>query len=91
MMKGCRFGTKIINCDKNFTSVLTDEGLCCSFNSIHPKLMFNNFEESDHVEKSAGDEIDFMTWTPEGGYDIREKGQHYPNPVPGMGHHKLLE
>lgn len=84
MMKMCRFGTKIINCDHNFTSVLTDEGLCCTFNAIYPKLLFNNFEESDHVD-SNDDNIDYMTWSPESGYNNNKKDKRkpYPNPVPG--------
>ena len=78
----CRFGTKIIDCDLNFTGVLTDEGLCCVFNAIHPKLMFNNFEEKDHVDDAATD-VDYMTWSPEKGFDKNDKRHAYPNPVPG--------
>lgn len=83
MIKMCRFGTKrIIDCDLNFTSILTDEGLCCAFNTIHPKLMFNNFEEGDHVNSKA-DIVDYMTWSPESGYDKSDRKYAYPNPVPG--------
>lgn len=83
MMKMCRFGTKIIDCELNFTGVLTDEGLCCVFNAIHPKLMFNSFEEKEHVDEGAAFDIDYMTWSPESGFDKNDKRKAYPNPVPG--------
>lgn len=83
MLKICRFGTKIINCDVNFTSVLTDEGLCCSFNTIHPMLMFKNFDVSVHVDANT-DDIDYMNWSPEDGFDMNDKRSYYPNPVPGI-------
>lgn len=81
MMKMCRFGTKMIKCEKNFTSVLTDEGLCCTFNGLHPKLMFNNFDESDHIDEEV-DNIDYTTWSPEGGF-VKDGQYPFPNPVPG--------
>lgn len=31
MIKLCKFGMQKIDCDKSFSSVLTDEGLCCEF------------------------------------------------------------
>lgn len=89
MMKMCRFGTKIISCEQNFTSVLTDEGLCCTFNGIHPKLMFKNFDENYHIENDVND-IDYMTWSPETGFMIDEKKYPFPNPVPGKFENKFI-
>lgn len=82
MMKICRFGTKVIKCEQNFTSVLTDEGLCCTFNGIHPKLMFKNFDVNDHIEEDV-DDIDYMTWSPENGFMMDDRRYPFPNPVPG--------
>lgn len=82
MLKMCRFGTKMIKCEQNFTSVLTDEGLCCTFNAIHPKLMFNDFDENDHIEDEV-ENIDYMTWSPEMGFMRADQRYPYPNPVPG--------
>jgi hypothetical protein len=62
--------------------VLTDEGLCCTFNGIHPKLMFKNFDENDHIEEDV-DDIDYMTWSPETGFMTNDKRYPFPNPVPG--------
>lgn len=89
MIKSCKFGMKKISCDKSFSSVLTDEGLCCSFNAIHPRLLFKDFETKDHVDDGSDGEADFMSWTPEKGYD-RSQTHHYPIPVPGPGSHMGL-
>lgn len=34
MINSCKFGMEAIDCDKSFSSVLTDEGLCCKFQFI---------------------------------------------------------
>lgn len=81
MIKLCKFGMRVIDCEMSFKSVLTDEGLCCTFNSIHPKLLFKDFDQEDLL----GDEHEFqeMTWSPEGGYDRTKSKSAYPLPVPG--------
>lgn len=40
MLKYCRFATESEICMNIFLSMLTDEGLCCTFNILHPKFMF---------------------------------------------------
>lgn len=40
MLKYCRFAMEEENCMDIFLSVLTDEGLCCTFNILHPRYMF---------------------------------------------------
>lgn len=40
MLKFCRFATQEERCMDIFLSMLTDEGLCCTFNILHPKFMF---------------------------------------------------
>jgi len=39
----CHYANKEENCMAIFNSVLTDEGLCCTFNTVDPKLMFVKF------------------------------------------------
>lgn len=75
---------KRIDCDESFKSVLTDEGLCCTFNAIHPKLMFKDFEPTEHVDENLLGDIEYMTWSPESGYLKVDKAA-YPLPVPGHG------
>ncbi|KAG5683748.1 hypothetical protein PVAND_013013 [Polypedilum vanderplanki] len=87
MIKMCKFGMRNVSCEKIFSTVLTDEGLCCTFNAYHPKLIFKNFEEKDYVDSDGVQEVDYATWTPEKGYaDIEEK-LPYPRPVQGAGAH----
>lgn len=83
-MHRCKFGMQTIDCDKNFKSVLTDEGLCCTFNAVHPKLMFKDFDPSEHVDASINEDVEYMTWSPENGY-VKSEQQAYPLPVPGHG------
>lgn len=85
MIKICKFGMETIDCEINFSSVLTDEGLCCSFNAVHSRLLFKNYEQQDHVdERMTNGEVDYMTWTPEKGYS-KSENKSYPYPVKGPG------
>lgn len=40
MLRYCKFSGKIEACLELFSSVLTDEGLCCTFNSLDPSLLY---------------------------------------------------
>lgn len=42
MLATCFFGLEEINCMKIFDTVLSDEGLCCSFNAVDPKFLYTN-------------------------------------------------
>lgn len=84
MIQFCRFRTEEFECSQGFMGVLTDEGLCCTFNAVHPKLMFKGFDVSEHVDKAIDEEVEYVTWTPEGGYENSDKPP-YPTPVPGPG------
>lgn len=44
MMLYCRYGTETFECLVLFNSVLTDEGLCCIFNGIHPKFLLKSYK-----------------------------------------------
>lgn len=84
MLKMCKFAMRTINCDKSFATYMTDEGLCCTFNGIHPKFMFKDYHVEDFVPMDF-DEIDYITWTPENGYTEKSNKSHYPRPVQGAG------
>lgn len=83
----CKFGMKKKNCQKIFTSVLSDDGLCCSFNTIHPNLLFQNFNEEEHIDIDADSEIPYITWNPENGYTNDGIHTPYPRQVSGAGSH----
>lgn len=42
MLKFCKFAMEEEDCMDIFSNILTDEGLCCTFNSLHPKFMFQS-------------------------------------------------
>lgn len=84
MITDCKFGMQNFDCDKSFSSVLTDEGLCCSFNAVHPRLLFKEFEKNEYVDEFVHEDVEYMTWTPEKGY-AKTSQTPYPAPVPGPG------
>lgn len=44
LIHSCQYASQTIPCKKIFRSVLTDEGICCSFNSLAPKYMFQKYK-----------------------------------------------
>lgn len=84
MIKLCKFGMEEFDCNRGFMTVLTDEGLCCTFNAVHPKLMFKGFDVTEHVDEMDEEEVEYVTWSPENGYEKSDK-LPYPSPVLGPG------
>lgn len=44
MLIMCRFSGLVQNCMELFETVMTDEGLCCTFNAVHSSFLYQNFE-----------------------------------------------
>lgn len=42
MVIGCRFGAVDYHCERMFQPIITDEGLCCVFNMLHPRFMYKH-------------------------------------------------
>lgn len=84
MIQQCKFGMQTFECSQGFRSVMTDEGLCCTFNAIHPKLLLKGYNANAFFDKGDSDEP-YSTWTPEHGYEDQKKLHSYPLPVPGSG------
>lgn len=40
MIVSCNYASIQLDCSRIFRKVLTDEGICCSFNLLAPELMF---------------------------------------------------
>lgn len=40
MVIHCRFGADDYECARLFHPIVTDEGLCCVFNMLHPRFMY---------------------------------------------------
>lgn len=90
MLLQCKFGKMLMNCTDIFRTVLTDEGLCCTFNDIHPILMFKNLNNEDQIDNTLNNDNQFITWTPEKGYTNSADKLEYPRAVPGAGVHMGL-
>lgn len=88
MLMSCRFAMKSENCNMLFDTTLTDEGICCTFNSVTPKLMFQNYKESDDMDiLNQTNPFIGINWTPEGGFPPHMTPNMFPRPVPGAGSH----
>lgn len=40
MIESCQYASRILNCSEVFQEILTDDGICCSFNILAPKYMY---------------------------------------------------
>ena len=89
MLRMCRYARVPQHCPEIFQSLLTDEGLCCTFNAVHPKLIFKGYNEEDHFESANGGYDEIINWSPESGYKINSNTS-YPRPVAGAGSHMGL-
>lgn len=43
-MHGCKFGTNLLNCNNSFSEVLTEEGICYTFNMSNSSEIFREEE-----------------------------------------------
>lgn len=44
MLLMCRYGDEEYKCLELFNAILTDEGLCCNFNGVHPRYLRKQYE-----------------------------------------------
>lgn len=44
MLLYCSYGGNVHDCYKLFNTILTDEGLCCNFNGVHPKYLVRDYK-----------------------------------------------
>ena len=89
MLRMCRYARIAQHCTDIFQSLLTDEGLCCTFNAVHPKLLYKDFNAGDHFETENGDLDEDISWSPESGYKSFLNSS-YPRRVAGAGSHMGL-
>ncbi|XP_077285587.1 pickpocket protein 28-like isoform X2 [Arctopsyche grandis] len=84
MMWHCKWKSKIENCSKIFSPVMTEEGLCFSFNMLdaeelfRKEMMHKEYHYLDHGRKSEG-------WTLDRGYPKNLPLDTYPVRGTGSG------
>ncbi|XP_043526705.1 pickpocket protein 28-like [Frieseomelitta varia] len=68
MLHLCKWNGNVTDCEKIFNPTLTDEGMCCNFNSVERKYLFYNPRDWSDINMTFpfNNSID---WNPETGYD----------------------
>lgn len=87
MLIACRYGGFDVNCMEIFSSILTDEGLCCIFNGLSTKFTLKDqyrslleFNTSDNLQAEE------TFWSPESGYPEGVLNNNkYISPTPAIG------
>uniref|UniRef100_A0A182R635 Pickpocket n=1 Tax=Anopheles funestus TaxID=62324 RepID=A0A182R635_ANOFN len=88
MLKACRYAKQPEKCSEIFQSVFTDEGLCCTFNTLDTAYMFRNATAPNifPTEVSSGSgRFRPILWTPEQGYAEHPSNSTYPRVIAGTG------
>ncbi|XP_053669881.1 pickpocket protein 28 [Anopheles nili] len=88
MLKACRYAKQPEKCTEIFQSVFTDEGLCCSFNTLDSVHMFRNADAPNVFPTETSDGIGRfrpILWTPEGGYAGHPTNATFPRVIAGTG------
>uniref|UniRef100_A0A182VZA7 Pickpocket n=1 Tax=Anopheles minimus TaxID=112268 RepID=A0A182VZA7_9DIPT len=88
MLKACRYAKQTEKCSEIFQSVFTDEGLCCTFNTLDTVYMFRNATAPnifpEEVSSGSG-RFRPILWTPEKGYEEQPSNSTYPRVIAGTG------
>ncbi|XP_030380834.1 pickpocket protein 28 [Scaptodrosophila lebanonensis] len=86
MVIGCRFGAEDYNCARMFLPIVTDEGLCCVFNMLHPRFMYkHNIPLTLRNVSNALGDFRAVNWYAEQGYAGHTQGRFYPRTAQGTG------
>ncbi|XP_037951289.1 pickpocket protein 28-like [Teleopsis dalmanni] len=82
MVISCQFGNSVYDCQKLFNPVITDDGLCCVFNTVHPKFLYKIKTEKYNTNI---DDTTPVEWSAEKGYHSKLPKEFYPRRTVGVG------
>ncbi|XP_055644078.1 pickpocket protein 28 [Toxorhynchites rutilus septentrionalis] len=85
MIQACRYAQKVQRCIHMFQPVLTDEGLCCTFNNVDPAYMMQHTDITARQPEASENPFEPIEWTPEGGYKGKPRNTTYPRAIAGTG------
>nr|XP_036677039.1 pickpocket protein 28 [Drosophila suzukii] len=86
MLLYCSFGSRAEECSLLFTSILTDDGLCCNFNALDPSYLIRNYSDDVRWEPAQpNSRYEPIDWTPEKGYARKLPEFYYPRTSGGTG------
>ncbi|XP_073847825.1 pickpocket protein 28-like [Musca autumnalis] len=80
MLVACQISSVDVNCSSLFREVVTDEGLCCAFNNLHPSLLYKRNYHTLNGLKNGADIVP-VDWNPETGYPKQLPAKYYPRPT----------
>ncbi|XP_037806112.1 pickpocket protein 28 [Lucilia sericata] len=84
MLIYCQISSIVYNCSELFREVMTDEGLCCVFNTLHPEFLYKG--KYDIIKDLKDDKVTkAVNWNPESGYQNNLPEKFYPRPASGTG------
>ncbi|XP_058451931.1 pickpocket protein 28 [Malaya genurostris] len=90
MILACRYAKTIQRCSHMFQPVLTDEGLCCTFNNLDPSFMLQHDDITKYQDNDPTNPFQPIEWTPEGGFVGVKTNQTFPRAIAGTGAHMGL-
>ncbi|XP_058817822.1 pickpocket protein 28 [Topomyia yanbarensis] len=90
MIRGCRYAQKVQQCDHMFQPVLTDEGLCCTFNAVDPSFLLQHEDLTTEQVTDPTNPFEPIEWTPEGGFVGVRTNRSFPRAIAGTGAHMGL-
>ncbi|CAK9808428.1 Pickpocket protein 28 [Anthophora quadrimaculata] len=76
MLHLCQWHGNLTDCEKIFNPSMTDEGMCCNFNSVHKKYLFYN--PRDWADLNITFPFNTIDWTPETGYNDSTSADSIP-------------
>ncbi|XP_061397103.1 pickpocket protein 28-like, partial [Musca vetustissima] len=87
MIISCWFGGVKYDCLRIFHPIVTDEGLCCAFNLVHPKFLYAEGTQSliKETYSNHSDMDEAINWNPESGYPKKLPKHFYPRTAAGTG------
>ncbi|KAM7347465.1 pickpocket 28 [Cochliomyia hominivorax] len=85
MLLYCSFGSQIENCSTIFNMVLTDDGLCCTFNALDPQFLLRNYSDENLLIPATENHYQPIDWTPEKGYPPNLPLHYFPRVSGGTG------
>ncbi|KAH8397812.1 hypothetical protein KR222_002754 [Zaprionus bogoriensis] len=86
MLLYCSFGSRKELCSMIFKSILTDDGLCCTFNALDPFYLLRNYTDDVRLEPVQENTLyEPIDWTPERGYAKKLPEFYYPRTTGGTG------
>ncbi|TDG39513.1 hypothetical protein AWZ03_014061 [Drosophila navojoa] len=85
MVIGCRFGAVDYHCERMFQPIITDEGLCCVINMLHPRFMYKHNVPLTLRNWNKSKRYRAVDWHAELGYSRSLGSDYYPRSSLGTG------